>query len=263
MNEILHDISTNGIVYISKDYKNVSCDRYSPHTHSMFELLYIIDADATHVIEEKKYKLRIGDLIFIRPFHHHFIQIDSPSSYRRINILFDADEIGFDTSRISNKLNVINLNDIPELCGVFEKLERYVTLFSEEDFVRLLKGTLFEMLCILSRIDPEDHFSSASGPLTNAIKYINKNLFTIKDVEEIASAVFVTESYLFKLFKRELHKGPKKYLNEKRMLAAQKMISEGTKPTDAATLCGFCDYTSFYRGYVKLFGHAPSYEQKD
>ena len=53
------------------------------------ELLYIANGDATHLIEERKYKLKKGDLIIIRPFHYHFIQIDSSADYERYNILFD------------------------------------------------------------------------------------------------------------------------------------------------------------------------------
>ena len=63
--------------------ENLPRDTYSMHTHNAYELIYFLDGDATHVIEDRKYKLKPGDLILIRPFQYHFIQIDSTSRYER------------------------------------------------------------------------------------------------------------------------------------------------------------------------------------
>jgi cupin superfamily acireductone dioxygenase involved in methionine salvage len=59
--------------------ENLPCNTYSMHTHNAYELIYFLDGDATHVIEDRKYKLKKGDLILIRPFLYHFIQIDTPA----------------------------------------------------------------------------------------------------------------------------------------------------------------------------------------
>jgi AraC-like DNA-binding protein len=96
--------------------------------------------------------------------------------------------------------------------------------------------------------------------LSGALKYINDNLFTLKGISEVTDALFVTESYLHRLFKSELHKSPKKYINDKRLLAAQSLIQMGEKPTEIYERCGFSDYTSFYRNYKEHFGYSPSKE---
>ena len=79
----------------------------------------------------------------------------------------------------------------------------------------------------------------------------------LSDIGEIANHLFVSESYLFRLFKRELHQTPKKYIREKRLLMAQKMLSEGEKPSRVSECCGFSDYTTFYRNYTAFFGRSP------
>ena len=71
----------------------------------------------------------------------------------------------------------------------------------------------------------------------------------------------MTDSYLYRLFKRELFKTPKKYITEKRLLWAQKQLRKGKKPTEVATRCGFDDYTTFYRNYSELFEKKPSEEE--
>ena len=74
----------------------------------------------------------------------------------------------------------------------------------------------------------------------------------------MAKSCFVTESYLYRLFKNELHKTPAKYIASKRLLLAERMISDGESPTTVYEKCGFSDYTTFYRDYRAHFGHTPS-----
>ena len=94
--------------------------------------------------------------------------------------------------------------------------------------------------------------------ISKALKYANDNLCTITDIGEIAESLFVSESYLFRLFREELHQTPKKYIMEKRLLLAEKMISSGEKAVSVCKQCGFGDYTTFYRNYTAFFGHSPS-----
>jgi AraC-like DNA-binding protein len=108
----------------------------------------------------------------------------------------------------------------------------------------------------------EQEYSVINPLLSDALAYINRNIFTLKSVKEVSDALFVTESYLYRLFKRELKNTPKKYIQDKRLLYAQKLISKGRRPTDVFEDCGFNDYTSFYRGYVKFFGYPPSRDIK-
>ena len=64
---------TDRIFYKHEIDETPECDQYSLHTHNAYELLYIVSGDATHIIEDRRYKLKKGDLIIIRPFHYHFI----------------------------------------------------------------------------------------------------------------------------------------------------------------------------------------------
>jgi AraC-like DNA-binding protein len=91
-----------------------------------------------------------------------------------------------------------------------------------------------------------------------ALDYINTHLYTVRDVREISSALFVTETYFFRVFKEQMHISPKKYITKKRLLAAERRISAGERPTEVYLQCGFHTYTAFYKRYVDFFGKAPS-----
>ncbi len=241
--------------------ENLPCDTYSMHVHSAYELIWFLDGDATHVIEDRKYKLKKGDLILIRPLQYHFIQIDSPSRYERCDILFDPQDHHVDgVGLIPDSMEVISLegNSIAE--DIFRKCDFYRESCSEEMFAMLLSHLLSELFCCISLLPRSVSNESASFTplLSKALQYVNENLCGITDIGEIAGHLFVSESYLYRLFRKELHQTPKKYIREKRLLLAQKMLAAGEKPTAVCEKCGFSDYTTFYRNYTSFFGRPPS-----
>ena len=49
-----------------------------------------------------------------------------------------------------------------------------------------------------------------------------------------------------------------KYIRQKRLLMARHLLEKGERPLSIYSKCGFSDYTTFYKAYVKYFGKAPS-----
>ena len=232
----------------------------SSHTHSQYELLYFMRGDAHHVVEDRVYKLSRGDLVIVQPGTYHDIRFDGDREYERVNILFDAQALGLlHVERLAEHIEVVSLADRPDTAAIFTKMERYHDALPEEEFVRAATHLLFELFYDLS-IDEQERrrYSKLHPMLSEALSYIADNLFSIQSVEEIAEALHVTESYLFRLFREELKTSPKKYVTDKRLLAAQGMLRLGRRPTEVFVECGFTDYTSFFRSYKKFFGVAPS-----
>lgn len=254
-------LQTDRLFFKHEISEDLSCNTYSMHTHNTYELIYFLNGDATHVIEDRKYKLKKGDLILIRPFRYHFIQIDSPAPYERYDILFDAEKhrVG-SVSLLPLDMEVINLtgNTIAE--EIFSKCDLYHQSATPHDFEQILSHLLSELFYNI-HLFPQTHTQEGdtlSPLISKALQYTNENLCTISDIEQIANHLFVSQSYLFRLFQKELHQTPRKYIMEKRLLLAQQMLNSGEKPTDVCQKCGFCDYTTFYRNYTAFFGHSPS-----
>nr|MBQ4319131.1 AraC family transcriptional regulator [Clostridia bacterium] len=68
----------------------------------------------------------------------------------------------------------------------------------------------------------------------------------------------VSESTLFRTFRKELGITLHRYITEKRLSYARKLIMDNENPTNIFLDCGYGDYSSFYRAYSKMFGHPPS-----
>lgn len=256
----------DGLLYKHTVTDAPPCDAYSMHTHNLYEVLYFISGDATHVIEDRKYKLKKGDLILIRPSKYHFIQIDSSVRYERYDILFSdrhVEQMG--GIAVPQDIEVINLPSGSVADGIFKRMDYYSENLDEKGFydvLRLLIGELFFCISINVKNEAGADFSVISPLLSKALSYINDNLFSIKNISDVAAALFVSESYLFRLFKNELKQSPKRYILNKRLLAAQNLLAAGEGASKVYEKCGFGDYTAFYRSYKSLFGYAPSEEKK-
>ena len=252
---------TDSMFFKHERSENLPCNTYSMHTHSVYELLYFIDGDATYVIEDRKYKLKKGDLILIRPMHFHFIQIDSPTNYERYDILFNSEKHRIESVALMPEgYEVINIASNPVAEDIFKRCDLYRESCDDKTFSQILPHLLSELFYNISIFHgaPKGDYATLSPIISAALTYINDNLSTLRSIGEIARKLFVTESYLFRLFKKELHQTPKKYLTEKRLLLAERMISSGEKPITVSELCGFHDYTTFYRNYTARFGRPPS-----
>ena len=259
--------TTDRVFFKHEISEDLPCDAYSMHTHNAYELIYFLDGDASHVIEDRKYKLKRGDLILIRPMSYHFIQIEGQARYERYDILFDPKAHGVEgVELLPEGLEVVSLTGNPLARDVFRRCDLYRQGCSEEDFSRLLPHLLSELFFSL-RTFSGDGLATEGAKLSPLISeflgYVNRHLCSPLDIGQIAGRLYVSESYLFRLFKKELHQTPQKYIREKRLMLARKMLAEGERPTAVCIRCGFSDYTTFYRNYVAFFGCPPSKRETD
>jgi len=257
--------NTDRIFYKHEISENLFKNTYSMHTHNTYECIFFIEGDAAHVIEDRKYELSPGDLILIRPFQYHLIQINSPTRYERYDILFDAKKHGVESVlALPEEAEVLHLagNGIVE--DLFHKCDLYRKSSDPETFEKILSHLLSELFYLIPLLPKQvsQNRETLSPLISKALRYMNEHLCTLSGIREIADALFVSESYLFRLFQKELHQTPKKYVLEKRLLLAQQMLQAKKRPSDVSEACGFSDYSSFYRNYRSFFGIAPSQNQK-
>lgn len=159
------------------------------------------------------------------------------------------------------EVKCIHCFDKKGLLNLFERMEFYLLHLREEKISDVVQIFLKELVYFLKvRESPLALYQDKEYPpiLMNVLCYINKNFRNIKNVSEISSALYISYSYLVKLFKNYLKTTPKKYLTEQRLLLAQKLIEEGRKPTSVYEICGFETYSIFYRCYLSRFGYSPS-----
>ncbi len=238
------------------DFKN--------HSHNVCEILYFVKGDADYVIENRRYNLKKNDLVFIRPNLYHYIEILSDAEYERFNISFDPSIVGDELiKRIPTTIEVVNCPPDGIIEELFSRLKYYSKNLSQVDFQEVLPLILKELFYALNlNSDKALNIPLEISPLlTKVLEFINDNLFTLNSIKEISKEFFITEQYLHKIFKTQLKTTPKKYINSKRLIHAQKLIQRGKKPVDVYSACGFDTYVGFYKQYINTFGYSPSKEK--
>jgi AraC-like DNA-binding protein len=237
-----------------------SRNNFVKHVHNHFEIILFLSGDATYIIEDRKYKLKPFDLVLIPPSRYHYIQIDSDADYDRFDLLFPSEQIGEELiGKLPSGTDVVSCTDHRFIRDVFARLDRYSELGTDA-ITDLLPGLIKEIFYNLS----DNIHETVSKPenmsplISRALDYINNYLFTIKDIKEVSTALFIAPTYFFKVFKEQMKISPKKYITVKRLMAAEKRIRDGEKPSDVFADCGFSTYTAFYKRYVDYFGTPPS-----
>ena len=251
-------------------FNHVSTQRQShattgSHAHNSYELLYFNSIDATYIVEDKKYKLKKDDLVIVRPHDYHIIEFDSTGHYDRYNVLFDPAALDIDISLLPKGMDVVNCRHMPVIADLFRKVDYYYKQFPENILGQLLPLLLKELIYNLSvTATPGGHNDMLHiHPLIcRALEYINESIFELDGIGQIAGRLFVSESYLHRLFKQEMKITPGNYITQKRLLAAKSMLLQGKSATTVYTQCGFFDYSAFYRSYKRYFGYPPSMEGK-
>ena len=242
--------------YVFKRPKEV---QFQIHSHNAYEMIFFLRGNADYIIEDKRYKLKRNDIVLIRPNRYHYIALLDDEPYERYNVMFDEPELlRLASDLIPETLEALNCKD-SIIVENFKKTDYYYSKFDEAAFIDLLRSLLKEIIYNLRIHSSENDTPAIVSPvLSSAIKYINDNHFTVERISEVSERLHISETYFFKIFKEQLKISPKKYINDKRLLVAQKLLCSGKRPTEVYLQCGFQTYTSFYKQYMKLFGCSPS-----
>ena len=234
------------------------------HTH--YEILFFIKGDVTYILEDKSYKLMPYDIVLVKPNAYHYLQFNSNQEYERYLFSFTKKQAEYlCVNLLSDKEQaLIRCQNPKELNRELCKFDFYFNRVGPKSFsdvaLPLLK-TLFYYLNLTQL--PLENPQASNTYLSEIINYINNNLFAIKSLEEVCDYIHISYSYLVYLFKTSLHVTPKKYITEKRLLAAQNLLELGRKPFHVWEECGFTSYTVFFRNYVRFFGVAPTDYKKN
>ncbi len=229
--------------------------------HPFHEILFYIDGKATFLSENFKEELTEGTLLIIPKEMYHKFLIKNEKNYTRFVINFPDFEIikpllpqAMSEIKIIKEININLRNILNRMCDIISKEK------SESAKVNLYGSflSLISEICIDTKSAVTPKSREKELLISKCIGYIDNNYTLPICVDDIAQEMFVSAATLFQCFKNELGISLHKYITEKRMIYARNRILNGENPTNIYTHCGYNDYSSFYKAYVKMFSHSPS-----
>lgn len=233
---------------------------FEKHFHLIYELLFFVSGNVDLVLENKIYHLKPNDLVLIKPGQHHYVIPQSEEIYERYVIKFPEYVIPNELLEIiKNKPTLTSISDTT-IINLFASLDEHYLSYKGQHLNLILENVLKMILSYFSSLEESEKNKGNiySQKMNKVINYINENLAEPLMIEDICKHFHYSKSYIVKEFKASLGVPIKQYIITKKILLAESLISKGNKPTEIYNKCGFEDYSTFYRNYIKIVGKAPS-----
>ncbi len=235
------------------------------HSHKDCELYYFLRGKGYFRVEGSAYALNPGDIMLMRPYEAHYVDISPDEPYERMVINFKPDFIRSfapeDTllkcyfERETSQSNHYSRDELPP--------EVYSLLLK-----RILKAgsgsrseILFHLLPLLKELDrcfeqrKTEHKSASLSQ--EIIRYIHEHLQDKLSLEDLCNHFYVSKSQLCRSFKNDTGSTVQNYIRLKRLDNARILLSRGYPPKAAALESGYNDYSVFYRSFLKQYRVSP------
>lgn len=223
-------------------YLTPSYTRHSYECDGVLELYYI------HIYEDLKKKPHIFDLIHFpvevaaEPQDIHLIE-------RLIRINPQRDLQFYDPVAYDNAMTIAQNMALQQKSPIAFEVETQGII--QQLFSRFLAQAVFRNEQIDKRI-------------LNCLHHIHANINQPIEINRLAELCFLTKDHFIRLFKKEINSTPTKYINKKKIEAAQlRILLSEINIKDIAYELGFDNISYFNRLFTRITGETPgSYKKK-
>lgn len=236
---------------------------YPPMFHPHGELIYVLGGEINMMVDGYEHTLREGELATVFPYVVHSYE-DAPDA-EIFMILFEPEIVSlFEPELVSKKPLYPYVAQSQYLLPTLEKITE---LMSENEQIKAktavsyLSAMIGELLDSLQLCDVESVSENMIKPI---LLYCSEH-FTDPDIsiKKIADELYISPSYVSKVFSIKLKYGFREYINELRISKAKKLLAKTElKIVDIMLECGFKNQSSFNRIFSDICGVSPSSYRK-
>lgn len=234
--------------------------------HENLELIYFTHGEGHVEYNDHRHPVRENDLIVVNSFAIHQIVSTTPINF--FCLIIDNSFCKYHDIDISSLQFNEHVND-PQLTTLFRRLLR--ELSSQNPFRdTAFKAAVLDILLLLCRSysKPQGvrspNVKASQACAYSAIEYIKKHISEKMTVEEIASAVGLSQYYFMREFKRFTGCTLTNYIKLIRCEYAKELLmTRKYKIKEIAALCGFDNESYFTNIFKKHTGVCPSDYAKD
>ncbi|MBR6523410.1 MAG: AraC family transcriptional regulator [Clostridia bacterium] len=264
-------VSENNPCFYVKRFDEIKKDS-AFYCHDTFLICYCQRGNFTHYLEKSSATLYHGDILILPPNTLHKFQINTPQtviytmSFPYDYITSACSENSFIKSLESGDNIHAKLVLPPEEIVLFECLLDRIAdewEFRNPCYEEIIKHALSVIITILSRVcrlNSRDTLSQTYQKgqlLKHCVSYIDAHCTKDISLDEITRMSSMSRAVFCSLFKKETGLSFKAYLNRKRIQKAMALIKSGEKITTVATLCGYREFSTFYRNFIKYTSTTP------
>lgn len=264
------------IKYIENEYFSLSHSidespkqsDFDSHIHDSYELFCLVNGNVDYMVEGNLYRLSQGAIMLMRPSESHNLIVNGDEKYERYVLNFKPTllyDFGFSRELLApfreRELGEKNMY-LPKEFNHALPVFYFESMLSDSNKLpkrELVLSYLSTLLCQLNSLflNKETYKNEATQVEKELIDYINDSLTKEIKISSLAEKMHLSQSQLYRLFKRATGTSIYDYIISKRLILFNKKVKNGIGVVDACHQCGFSDYSAFYRLYKKRFGVSP------
>lgn len=257
-------------------------DTLSPHIHEYYQAFYVISGTMVHHVGEGTAELSAGDVFILPPNLPHYIDAECGKvDFYALSFMPSF----FHGIQESNKLVADFLHYLstaaPETIHQKLTLSNEDIIFAEALFKRIqtefrsgktgkdamIKACVTVLLSLFARIYFEEQADSLHPAVNRqavlyCIEYIKNHYDENISLSEISRRSAMSKTCFCKLFRAITGTSFKHFVNVCRINKAAELLKEGEKISAVSALCGYDDFSTFYRNFVKIMDTSPAQYQK-
>lgn len=265
--------------YLYSDFRlfyltDTASREFEYHYHDFDKITIFLKGNVQYTIEGKSYQLQPYDIVLVSHNDIHKLNVQDSEPYERI-VAYIAPEFistyrteDYDLSECFQKAKKEHTNVLRTHSHAKNTLVRAVDnlkhSFSDVGYANALyqKILFLEFMIHLNRATLNEQLEfidtdHCNTKVVELLQYINRNLTTNLNIDDLASRFYISKYYMMRLFKSETGYTIGNYINYKRLLLAKELIASGQPITQACYDCGFKNYSTFSRAYKSHFGESP------
>ncbi|MBQ7033215.1 MAG: helix-turn-helix transcriptional regulator [Clostridia bacterium] len=246
-----------------------------PHTHEYFQIYYIAKGTLRHFIENKSSKLCQSDMFIIPPGVVHYISPEPNTVFYSFSFMPDflseANQAGklvtlFLRNLLTEKdiLPKVSI-DSEDIFYIESIMERMLNEFNCKNFgfSEIIHSYAVLLVAVLARNYFEKntlpaYFENSKQFVLHCVEYIENNFTDRITLDAITKRSAMSKNSFCDLFYKLTGHSFNRYLNICRIKKATEYIKDGYKITAIYGLCGYTDFSTFYRNFKKIMGLSPN-----
>ena len=251
------------------------------HSHNYFQIYYILSGRVIHHLESTSATLVNGDVFILPPNIPHYIEASQDVNFYAMSFK----EGYFNRTDHSNKLiydflyylKSATLENIhPKISLSYDDstfalsvVERIMYEFSSHNNSKaeLIKGCVSVLLSLLAGIYFEEkadvlNTTLNKNAISHCVEYINNHFDDDITLVEMAKLSTMSKTRFCAMFYEFTGDTFNNYLNNVRIKKAKEYISKGEKISVVSSLCGYSNFSTFYRNFKKYMNLSPVEYQK-
>ena len=242
------------------------------HSHEYYEIYFFLQGRIRIVIEDVDICPRRGDVLVFPPHcMHRNIHLSAEEPYERFYLYATREfvqTVGDGGYQLGDALDgllaergyLYHLNEAA-LDELLRMTDEAICASSGQTPAEALMNRYRMSMLLLRTVELLGEGTSAgslNGSMNPLLRYLNDHACEDVSLDRLADTFFISKFALLREFKEYTGLSIHQYVLARRILRAQELIAQGVKPNQVSEMCGFSDYSSFYRAFRQRTGVSPN-----